>query len=49
MSDGLLDANAAFIGAETAWFKRVLDARLELHARGGSVALEARGVLNVEI
>ena len=34
MSDGLLDANAAFIGAETAWFKRVLDARLELHARG---------------
>ena len=34
MADATLDANAAFIGVETAWFRRVLDARLELHARG---------------
>lgn len=36
MGDMSLKANAAFIGAEIDWFKRLLDARLELHAKGDS-------------
>lgn len=36
MSNMDLEANAAFIETETAWFKRLLEARIEWHAKGES-------------
>jgi len=40
MSEDALSRNAALLTAEIAWFKRVLDERFELHAKGGGGPLD---------